>query len=178
MKPMHISDPEVCEAVEEAARAACHILDETFPGKDSKDSPGITSNFQGLLEEVLRQMIAGVDPLAAMKGYQTGLPALAYTDARFGNQRQIGDGYVVLKPSPEQPSWRHPDDMIPDLALNDLGTRFVPLGTPDAIDPFTSYEAAVQGAMSYLKEHDEETGQQIEVRAVAMAPNGWTLMPR
>jgi hypothetical protein len=48
--------PEIDQAVEDAAQAACEILDKQFPGWDNG---GITSNFQGLLADHIRAMLKG-----------------------------------------------------------------------------------------------------------------------
>lgn len=175
MKPMHIEDEEIQDAIQQAARAACEVLDETFPGHDG-NKPGITSNFQGLLVEILVQMLAGNDPVS--RGSATRLPRLVFTDRSFGDCRQRSeDGYVVLKPKAAAPRYfspMNPPDPEPELVLNDMGTRFIPIDTPDAIDPFTSFEAAVKAAMDYMK-REGEIDFMPEVRAVRMTDTGYVL---
>lgn len=162
---LHINDPEVEQMIERAAGAACSALDESFPGKDGH-RPGITSNFQGLLADVLRQMLTGNDPLAQSRGHFVALPRLALADRHFGNIHATGDGYVVaLRDAPLQ-------------VLNDSGSRFVPLSSDDEVDPYTSFEAAVQGAMGYLKRCAATTdGFPIIVLPVFMADTGYSLAP-
>lgn len=69
-------DPEIERAIQEAAAAACRTLDVVFPGKDDPDAPGITSNFQGKLEEVLIYMLKGFPVIVDAKGHHTHLPKL------------------------------------------------------------------------------------------------------
>lgn len=163
MKPLHIDDDKIQEAIQKASSTACQVLDDTFPGKEKS---GISSNFQGLLVEILGRMLAGTDPLAGSKGYATELPRLILTDSSFGDWRQRGDAYVVVKPTPVSD---------PALVLNDKGTRFVPLDTPDEVDPFTSFEAAASGAMGYLKREGGEIEFIPEIRSVLMTDTGYIL---
>ena len=67
------SDDAVVKVIEDAARAACEILDKQFPGYDAG---GITSDFQGTLVEVLTHMLRGRSVLDAQRGHTRVLPAL------------------------------------------------------------------------------------------------------
>lgn len=161
MSFQHINDPEVEQMIERAAGAACSALDESFPGKDGP-RPGITSNFQGLLAEVLRQMLTGKDPLAP--GHYVKLPRLVLADRHFGNVHATGDGYVVAKPD------------APLQVLNNSGSRFVLLSSVDEVDPYTSFEAAVQGAMNYLSRNRCEADEELPtILPVFMTETGYSL---
>lgn len=61
------------DAIRDAARLACERLDETFPGAEHG---GITSNFKGVLEEVIGVMLAGIDPISHRRGHHTYLPVI------------------------------------------------------------------------------------------------------
>jgi len=86
---LHMDSPEVQEAVEEAARAACERLDELFPGA-KKEVDGITSNFQGLLMQHISAMLRGQQYYR--QSHWTELPQLVYSDVDLGNQYSLPDG--------------------------------------------------------------------------------------
>lgn len=146
----YIEDESVQEAIEDAARAACQVLDEHFPGGDGG---GITSNFQGLLAEVIGHMLAGNSVLDAKRGHYTSLPKLVLDDRAFG-ESVPGDMFVVAME--DGYNWDVVDNKPVStkrlLVLNDSGRRFVPVSDVDHVDPFTSFEAARRGAIEYLRE--------------------------
>jgi transcriptional regulator with XRE-family HTH domain len=86
---LHSDSPEVQEAVEDAARAACERLDELFPGA-KKEVDGITSNFQGLLMQHISAMLRGQQYYR--QSHWTELPQLVYSDVDLGNQYSLPDG--------------------------------------------------------------------------------------
>lgn len=151
MKPMHIEDQNVQQVIERAAEAACSALDEVFPGHDKQ---GITSNFQGLLTEVIAHMLTGNSILDAKRGHYTALPRLVLDDRAFGDSSSPGTAFLVVRD--EAGDWdtdlhRQTTKL---LALDGNERRFVQLDASDSLNPYTSFEAAVQGAMRYLKRDD------------------------
>lgn len=71
------SDDAVVKAIEKAAQAACLVLDQQFPGQETG---GITSNFQGLLVEVLTHMLRGRSVLDEQRGHTIELPVRIVSD--------------------------------------------------------------------------------------------------
>lgn len=129
---VHVDDEQVQAAVAEAARAACGVLDEMFPGRDAG---GITSNFQGLLEQLLTEMLNGRDPSSRR---QTVLPKLALADNDFGREDQGWAAYFVVRTTD---GW----------VLNWSGTQFVaPVRNQENVDAWVSRAAAVQEAIKCI----------------------------
>jgi hypothetical protein len=101
------------------------VLDEAFPGSAAG---GITSNFQGLLEQVLGDMLNGRAPSARR---QTVLPKLVLTDDDFGREDPRCSAYYVVR-------------LADGWVLNWAGTQFVePPRVQDNVDAWVSHEAAV-----------------------------------
>ena len=73
MPIQNASDDAVVKVIEDAAKAACEVLDQQFPGHDAG---GITSDFQGLLVEVLTHMLRGRSVLDAKRGHYITLTNL------------------------------------------------------------------------------------------------------
>ena len=168
----HLGDTDVQDAVATAARLACRSLDELFPGWDNPARPGITSNFQGQLEEVIGRMLTGESQVR-----QGSLPSLVMTDHAFGNPLASGEMFVVIREigegfldSPQGESFtallargERPESGKHYAVLGDAGSFVEPKAqlasglfepkVEDAIDPFTSFDAAVQGAMRWLRAH-------------------------
>jgi hypothetical protein len=143
----------VDQVIEEAAKAACGVLDEEFPGRDNC---GITSNFQGLLVEVLAQMLKGRSVMNRERGHYTVLPTLVLDESFFGSPRTSGNLFLVTKEGDERydnrvspPRWLGREV----LALNPDGGGFCPL--PMIGDAWTSFEAAASHGFRYLVEHVE-----------------------
>jgi hypothetical protein len=137
MTSLHIEDEEVKDIAGNAARVACKTLDVVFKGKDRG---GITSNFEGLLSKLILEMLGGRDPRTVRAMSSVHLPALVHTDATFGDPIGKSDdsGFVVVRES----DW---------WVLGWDGVRFVSGRDEDTNDPFTSFAAAVAGAMKYLQ---------------------------
>lgn len=92
---LHIDNPAVQEAIDDAVREACHRLDELFPGV-SKEAEGIGSNFQGLLVQHVTAMLCGRQ--SANIGHLVQLPNLVYSDDVLGREYVLeegADGYLV-----------------------------------------------------------------------------------
>lgn len=171
MKILHIDDEQVRQVVANAARTACRELDGMFPGYDNG---GITSNFQGLLEEVLMHMLAGKSVLDAKRGHSVSLPTLVLDDASFGNPLLRGESFVVTRT--EEGDWNettHRHD-TQTFVLNDSGTRFVAMDASEQVDPYTSYPAAVKAVLEYLKREEEDTTAPLpQIRPVHITDRGW-----
>jgi len=134
VEAMHVSDARVEQAVEEAARAACQVLDELFPGSDAG---GIGSNFQGRLESVLTEMLNGRDP-ASGRSRHTQLPKLALTDEDFG---RMEEGYEIFYIVRAEDGW----------VLDWAGKQFVkPMREQEGVDPFVTFADAVKGAIKWM----------------------------
>jgi len=92
---LHLDNPVVQEAIEDAARDACQRLDELFPG-NKPELDGLSSNFQGLLVQHLSAMLCGRQ--AANIGHLVTLKSLVYSDSLLGRQYSLAegaDGYLV-----------------------------------------------------------------------------------
>ncbi len=157
MPKPYLNDPAIQIAAEDAARAACLTLDETFTG--GKEA-GITGDFQILLKDVVLHMLAGRSPLKGRRGHAAALPKLVLTDADFGDPFQRGDAFVVAESGAEEA-----------YVLNGCETAFVPLEA-HSVDPYPSFAAAVAGALRYGKPRDPEAPLPA-VRPVRHTDAGW-----
>ncbi|KWU23426.1 helix-turn-helix domain-containing protein [Burkholderia cenocepacia] len=93
---LHLESEAIDEAVEEATRAACRVLDEMFPEGTRPEVDGIGSEFQGLLANHLRALLRG-QPYQAPQ-YLTHLRKLVYSDADLGRNYHLpegADGFLV-----------------------------------------------------------------------------------
>ncbi len=86
---LHVDNPDVQEAIEDAARLACERLDELFPGA-RKEVDGISSEFQGLLVNHLSAMLRG--QANYRHAYQTYLKPLVYSDVDLGSDYSLKEG--------------------------------------------------------------------------------------
>lgn len=92
---LHVDNPAVQEAIEEAVRDACSRLDELFPGVSS-EVEGIGSNFQRMLAQHVAAMLCGRQ--AAKPGHLVQLNNLLYSDDQLGREYALAegaDGYLV-----------------------------------------------------------------------------------
>lgn len=166
---VHVKSEAVQQAIADATKAACERLDEMFPGHDNG---GITSNFQGLLHELIETMLTGDDP---RDGRATRLPQLALTNASFGNETADGTAFVVTKKirNPEQ---QFGVDLVVG-ALNDNENGFIRFcGNQERLDPYTSYEAAVSGACKWLERTGKtQAEEKLQIRPVSVSldKNRW-----
>lgn len=141
------ADAILAETVREAASAACAVLDQTFPGGDSREQPGITSNFAGLLEAAIMEMLKGRSILDATRGHSTALPTLVIDESFFGRP-SVADAYLVVMYGRDPEGVFGPDDhhllaLCPDMD----GPRRL-----DGIeDAFTSADAAAAHASNWLQ---------------------------
>lgn len=72
MTALKLQNVQLCRRQStEATAKACEVLDAQFPGWDAG---GITSNFQGLLAEVITRMLKGHSVLDGVRGHATMLP--------------------------------------------------------------------------------------------------------
>ena len=151
----HIGDQAVCEAVSDAVSSACKTLDLLFPGRDAG---GITSNFQGLLEEVVLHMLRGQSVLDGRRGHTVSLPQLVIDDSFFGNPLAKGDLFVAVKGE------RVGTDAV--LALNPDSNGFKALY--ELGDAWTSFGHAALAAKGYLERNDYslEAAQELGLRVV------------
>lgn len=97
--PTMTDEPQVVDAIEAAASAACAALSKLFPEGHRAETQGISSNFQGLLVEHLTAMLTGAE--AADRSWRTELNALFATARSFGRlpegQAPPNVGYTVVK---------------------------------------------------------------------------------
>lgn len=139
----HVNDTDVTQKIQEAAQAACGKLDELFPGCDNG---GVTTNFQGLLVEVLTHMLAGRSLLDSKRGHFTQLPELVIDDAFFGSPMIRGDMFLVTKKADCPERGEGKGDLV---ALDPDSGDFRPLSAIG--DAHTSFEAAAKFALTYLR---------------------------
>ena len=149
---VHVSDERVQRAVEQATRAACGVLDEMFPGGDAR---GISSTFQGRLEEVLKTMLNGRDPNStSMRA--PGMNRLALADQDFGSNAESHFAYYVVRVA---------DGWVLDRA----GKEFVkPVQEEENVDAYERFDAAVLGAIACMKTMGLSAGE-IKVVGVSEA---------
>lgn len=141
------SDVVLIETVREAASAACAVLDETFPGGDSKTHPGITSNFAGLLEAAIMEMLKGRSILDAARGHSTVLPTHVIDESFFGRPTD-GDAFLVVMYGRDPDGIVVPEDQqVLALCPDHDGPRRL-----DVIeDAFTCFAAAAAHASDWLQ---------------------------
>ncbi|MBK6616380.1 hypothetical protein [Ottowia sp.] len=166
------SDEATRATVEAAAKAACEVLDEAFPGWDAG---GITSNFQGMLGEALTHMLKGRSLLDRERGHTTLLPALLLDDSLFGTPWTPGEAFLVTKAGEEK--WQYgggePKFLGAELlVLQPDSMQWRPIER--AGDAWTSFEAAAAAGARYLKalgcsiEEAQQMG--LKVQAVEFDP--------
>lgn len=172
------TDADVEDAVEQAAAEACQVLDAIFPGYDAG---GITSNFQGLLKDILSDMVKGRAPV--VRGHSTELPTLVADGTFFGDPRQDGEAFLVTKMS--EPVWEK-DEVLnryrPQrhvIALDPVTSMFRKLS--ECGDAWTSFDAAVSAAVEHVKKKgltmDQAREEGLCVRAVRHASgDGYEIM--
>lgn len=153
------NDPAVQKAIDEATTKACEVLDAQFPGWDAG---GITSNFQGLLAEVITHMLKGHSVLDGVRGHATMLPRLIVDETFFGCPLIRGDMFLIHKP--EKPVYGEPDRV---LVLEPGASSFKPIA--NAGDAFTSFDAAAAAAMKYL-EAEQLTLEQAKALQLSVVP--------
>lgn len=140
-----VDDEDVQLAVENAARAACEVLDQLFPDCPS-ESAGICSNFQGMLVEHLQAMLTGKP--SASWSHQRNLTALLGDWGSLGRGlRAAGrlEGYTVMALP------LHVGDET-TFYHSDL-RKLVPLARVSAASLFTSEEAAAKEVFAWLRDN-------------------------
>lgn len=149
--PRSVDDADVDVAVEEAVRAACERLDALFRAPGAPEVRGISSNFQGLLADHIRAMLAG-------KSHATPLnPLLARWDS-FGR-------HVYPKAPQQGVTLMRPAQRVSEPDLFYSAGRFVELQKVEPGDLFTSSEAALKDYLAYLRRR-EESPQECPTRLV------------
>lgn len=173
----HAEDQAVKQVVEEAAGAACRVLDDYFPGGDAS---GVSSNFQGLLSDVLMHMLKGRSLLDRERGHHVLLRQLVIDDSLFCDSKEYGESFAVTRPG----------EMRWGPVGSGLGGGCKPLGravlamAPDGFsfepierlgDSWTTRERAVQQALQYARANSltpqDVREQQIRVRRVCLDSN-------
>lgn len=146
-KLLHANGPIVQDLAYEAARAACQVLDQAFP---DKEAGGITSNFQGLLEEVIIHMLKGRSVLDASRGHATSLNRLVIDDSVFGEPMVRGSAFLVtlgvdevLVLDPGQ------GDALQIEDAADPWSAFRPI--EQATDAWISFEVAAEAALKFCR---------------------------
>lgn len=161
------TDAQVEETVREAVSAACDVLDGLFPGSDGEQS-GITSNFAGLLEGAIFEMLKGRSILDTRRGHTTHLPTLLIDESFFGEDNGSGDAYLVLLYGRSPNGARA---VVEPLALCPDTDRLRPVA--EIADAFTSFSAAAAHAVSWLQKQgasiQEAQEMQLACKAVGFA---------
>lgn len=142
------NDDEVIEKVREATSAACGVLDSLFPGADDKANPGVTSNFAGLLEAAIMEMLKGRSILDDVRGHSTHLPQLVVDQSFFGYPQGSHDAYLIVMYGRDPERKELNGEGL--LALCPDSDRLAALDLVS--DAFTSVEAAAIHAANWLKE--------------------------
>lgn len=160
MPQLKIGENEsVQQVIEDAAKAACDVLDAEFPGRDNC---GITSNFQGLLVQVLTHMLKGRSVMDRERGHYTVLPTLMLDEKFFGSPTTQGSQFLVTMDGEERfdtsvqpPRWLGREV----LGLNPDGGGFARLS--EIGDAWTSFEAAAKHGFEYLAAHVDTMEQAV-----------------
>lgn len=126
----------VVDAIEDAAQAACRVLDSHFPGFEQC---GITSNFQGLLMDVIGHMLKGRSVLDGKRGHATQLPQLVIDNSFFGDPIVRGEMFLVTKVGDDGRVVALSPDSLVFRSLDRIG------------DAWTSFDAAAAFALNYLR---------------------------
>ena len=148
-QPLHakcVDDADVDAVVEQAAKAACEILDELLSQYGPAETKGIGSNFQGLLADHLRAMLTGAEH--ANKGYRTKLNPLFVRWDSFGRHaipKGLLQGVTLMRPSAKYGEL--------DTFFN--AGRFRPLAQVIAAELYTSSESAVKDYVRWLSDREE-----------------------
>jgi hypothetical protein len=164
------TDEAVKEVIHEAAKVACDVLDGMFPGADSKDNPGITSNFVGQLEAAMIELLKGRFIVHTWRDRAGGLPTLVIDEFFFGRPSD-GDAYLVVLYG------RDPVGLVlDDCPLFALCPDFDGLRRLDLVgDAFTSFEAATAHAAEWLRSEgitiERAKEMQLVCKAVGFAEN-------
>ena len=134
--PYHVSNPALQQALEDASRAACKVLDAFFEVKNPEKN-GISSNFQGQLKEHLEAMVCG-EPAALTA---TRLTQLVYSDRSIGGPLQCDDdrcrGWVHRSREEHGKVW--------------TGSALQPLRS-EHVAPYASREAAMKAFQKWVSE--------------------------
>lgn len=136
------SDPKVSSAIQSAAKAACSELDAVFPGYDAG---GITSNFQGLLVEVLEDMLKGHSPIVSRRMHTTSLARLVADEDFFGKRFVLNTeaGFAVVRRPEDAGGLVRQSSGV--LALD--GKVFRPI--EKLSDAWTNFDSAGKAALEY-----------------------------
>lgn len=162
--PRSVHEPEIALAVEEAARAAVERLDVLFEGK-APESQGISSQFQGLLEQHLRAMLRG-RPFH-LNSHRIPLNPLFGDSDSYGkcDEPSMSQGIALLKVKKTLGE--------PDMVLDPDKRRFVPEEKLEAGSLFTSVDAAVEFAFIWLKEEEMEPREnRLQLQLYSFAADG------
>jgi transcriptional regulator with XRE-family HTH domain len=148
--PIHarfVDDPTVVDAVEEAVTELCEKLDELFPGA-SREREGISSNFQGHLQDHVFAMLCG--QMHAQKSHRVALPELLYSERMLGREYSLADNPVY---APNEPT-------AVGFLVRLVGTdqvledgRFLP--ARKVHDMYTSWDAAANAVREYVRRTGE-----------------------
>lgn len=138
---IHVSSTDVQERIAAAARVACQQLEELFPGV-APEVEGITSNFQGLLEDHLTAMLCGRP--SAQPTHRVVLPELVYSDDMLGREYSLAEGASGF--------------LVRLLGTNKVldNNRFCQARR--ASDMYTSWDGAAMAVREYLETHGHLPG--------------------
>lgn len=162
--PRSVDEPEIALAVAEAAKAAVERLDELFAGKPP-ESQGISSQFQGLLEQHLRAMLLG-RPFHH-SSHRIPLNPLFGDSDSYGkcDEPDRTQGIALLKVKKTLGE--------PDMVLDPDRGRFVPEEKLEPGSLFTSVDAAVEYAFSWLKQEEMEPREnRLQLQLYSFAADG------
>lgn len=176
MKALSDRDEEVVTAVDEAVGAALERLDELFPGGDKA---GITSNFQGLLSDVVMQMLTNRLDTKSVAGHCVKLRRLVLDDAFFGRLPVgSGDAFLIRIGNPEVFGVRLDEGVCQLQVLSPDSRRIKSISK--AQDAWSNEAAAVQAAIQFLKDEgvDIPTAESAQMTLIPVRPDdrwGWVV---
>lgn len=143
--PRCVEDEDVSEVIDRAAKAACEVLDELFPG-EPPETRGISSNFIGGLREHIEAMLTGRQ--ASRRTISLALKPLLGDYWSLGRIRgaEKNEGYCVV-----QPAMRLGRE---DLYFHSDRRGFVELKRITADTLYTSQEAAQKDVFEWMRKND------------------------
>lgn len=156
-----LADEDVSTAIEAATQAACHELDEIFPGGNDG---GVTSTFVAELQAALQHLLQGRPVVTKALNSAISLPKLALGDDFFG-PRVEGNAFLITVAGAGQ------------LALAPDRTTVCLLA--QAHDAWDSFDAAVGAGRRYVQAHastvEEAARFRLRIDPVVRTTQGFAL---
>lgn len=149
----HVDDADVMAVVENAVSNLCENLDVLFPDAPPEGGRGISSNFQGLLVDHIKAMLAGRSD--AGRSHSTHLPKLLATYDVFGKPfvlpKTPGAGYLIYHLESLKVLSAYSGAFMQASQRGEL----LSFGGQDADVLFSDYEGATEAGLKALRDIGE-----------------------